>query len=469
MGISEKKRILTLGDLILDIYYIGNSNRISPEAPVPIVDINSINKKIGGAGNVALNVAKLGGESVLLSTLGEDEISREIIDILNENLIENIIYKDKKTEGIKKIRVVSQNQQQIRLDFERRKYKNIEEILFSELETITERIDLIILSDYGKGTLNSCEKIIKHANSKKIKTLIDPKGNDFSKYKNAFLIKPNLLEFENIVGKCQNDFLLEEKGLGLISKLNIDYLIVTKGDKGVSIISKNEIQHMPSISRDVFDVTGAGDTFIATLGVFLANDYTVKEAVMKANIAAGIVISKIGTATVNMSEINAYDGQSNFSNNKIKEINELRSIFSNLRKKGKKIVMTNGCFDILHRGHIEYLAKAKELGDVLIIALNDDNSIKILKGEKRPINKIYDRLKIISSLNFVDYVCQFSEETPLNIYKDLSPDVLVKGGDYKIENIIGAKEILKKGGEVKVIPFLKGYSSSDIIDKIKNF
>lgn len=465
-GFSGK--VTVVGDVMLDSYWKGPSSRISPEAPVPVVKVGSKEERAGGAANVTLNIASLGAPSSLVGIVGEDKNAEILEKIIRDHGIcpEFVLTKEHPT--ITKLRILSRNQQLLRLDFED-SFSNIDEKqVLAAFEKSIEDSKVVIFSDYGKGSLDSIPKMIEIANSKGIITLIDPKGTDFEKYSGATLLTPNMSEFEAVVGKVRNNQDLEEKALKLIEKFNLKMLLVTRSEDGMSLVRPGlETVHLPTYAREVYDVTGAGDTVIGTLGTCLASGYDIVTACQYANCAAGIVVGKIGTSTVTPSELLAALGHSSTQNTGIISEDELCAEVRKLQSEGQKVVMTNGCFDIIHPGHVTYLKQAKALGHKLIVAVNSDNSVSRLKGPTRPINSLDARMTVLSALSSVDYVVAFEEDTPQKLISRVLPDILVKGGDYTVEQIAGHKEVLANGGKVIIIPFVDGCSTTSIVKKIK--
>ena len=464
----KSAKVFVVGDIILDQYIYGETNRISPEAPVPIVKVNNSEERPGGAANVAVNVASLGINTQLLGITGNDEASERLESILAQKNVKCHFIQQDNCPTITKRRVLSQHQQLIRLDYESdKKTENSTELVKKYIKLLNS-VDIIILSDYAKGGLIEVEALIKYANDKNIPVLVDPKSKDFDCYKNATILTPNEKEFEEVVGICETDNVLTEKGEVLLKNLNLEALLITRGKKGMTLIQKNKSAiHLNAMSHEVFDVTGAGDTVIAVLAAAIASNQSVEVATMLANTAASLVVKKLGTATVTIDEINKnlYDEATSLSIPNKKYALEL---INEAKKSGKKIIMTNGCFDIIHTGHVRYLSKAKSLGDYLVIAVNDDESVKRLKGNGRPINTLEDRMLVLNSLASVNLVIPFSQDTPEEIISSVNPDVLVKGGDYKEENIAGAESVRKSGGEVVIVPFDEGYSTSLILKKLKD-
>jgi D-beta-D-heptose 7-phosphate kinase/D-beta-D-heptose 1-phosphate adenosyltransferase len=460
-----KARVLVIGDVILDQYYLGKVNRISPEAPVPIVKVAKIKHNLGGAGNVVNNMSNLGAESYLLGVAGDDHNRTQLEELLNR---ENVKYTLIRTPSptINKVRVVGERQQLLRLDFE-----DIREIDGKILKSFKQQIkkyfgllNVIILSDYGKGvcTLDLCQHVIQRAVKDDKIVIVDPAGNDWEKYRDATIITPNVKELATISGKeiPNEDSSIEHYGYKTLKKYNLSYLLVTRSEKGMSLFSRGKVHHIPTEAKEVRDVTGAGDTVVATLAVSLASGIDIINATKIANIAAGIVVSKFGAAPIKYNELHYVINT--MENVKVITLDLATRIIGDLKTQKKKIVFTNGCFDILHKGHISYLKETKKLGDILIVGLNSDASVKKLKGANRPYNKQDDRAELLASLEFVDYVIIFEEETPYELIRTLSPDVLVKGGDYREDKVVGREF----AGEVVILPFVEGYSTTKYIDTL---
>ncbi|SNR60774.1 bifunctional D-glycero-beta-D-manno-heptose-7-phosphate kinase/D-glycero-beta-D-manno-heptose 1-phosphate adenylyltransferase HldE [Desulfurobacterium atlanticum] len=459
--------VLVLGDLMLDKYYFGNVNRISPEAPVPVVKVNREEYTLGGAGNVVNNIINLKAKAYMIGAVGEDSNKSVIKQLLDEKQVKyHLLERDLPT--ITKIRVVGEHQQIVRIDFEEIKHLEQEEIerVKEYILTLINKVDCLVISDYGKGMVNFelSQFVINQAREKNLPVIVDPKGNDWSKYKGATIITPNLKELSDLLKiEIRNDDKeIETYGQEVREKYNLKYLLVTRSEKGMSLIAENEVHHIRSEAKEVYDVSGAGDTVVATLATAISAGINISDAIKIANTAAGIVVRKIGTAPITLDELK--NALKVYRNRKLRHLQDLIVEIAMLREKGKKIVFTNGCFDILHRGHIEYLKKAKELGDVLIVGLNSDDSVKRIKGKDRPINRQEDRAELLASLEFVDYVVIFDEDTPYNLIKEIKPHVLVKGGDYKLEEIVG-REFAKK---TITLPFIEGYSTTFLIEKMRN-
>lgn len=465
-------RVAVIGDVMLDRYWKGQSNRISPEAPVPVVRITNREDRAGGAANVALNISSLGAPCELIGIVGEDEASEKLESLVRkENIKPNFVF-SKNHPTITKLRILCRNQQLLRLDFEDPLDDIPEDSFFKAFDKISEDTKILICSDYGKGSLGSIQTIIKKARERGMKILIDPKGTDFSRYSGATMLTPNMSEFEAVAGKVKNNQDLEEKALNIIHKFNLECLLITRSEDGMSLIRPNmPAVHLPTRAQEVYDVTGAGDTVIGVLGACLACGTELVESCEIANRAAGIVVGKLGTSTVNTQELAQVlkeDTLPETIDRGIVDEEKLLSIVKTLKARGLKIVMTNGCFDILHKGHVTYLQQAKKLGDILIVAVNSDRSVQALKGPTRPVVKEDGRMAVLAALGCVDYVVRFDEDTPRRLISKILPDVLVKGGDYKIKDIAGHVEVLANGGEVKTLQIVDGFSTTSIINRIKN-
>ena len=483
----KKSKILIIGDAMLDKYFLGSTERISPEAPVPVLKVESEILKPGGAANVASNISSLGQDTTLIANIGIDTNGKILKKLIGAQKI-NLISKNDKIKTTTKSRFISQNQQLIRVDDETNDKINF--LMPSNIESQVKKCDALIFSDYKKGAQNNITKLIKLANKFKKPVFIDPKGDNFDCYKNSFCITPNRKEFENIVGKCSSNQDIVNKSKKLITKLNLKSILITLGSEGMILVEKNlkPTKIEATSVNEVFDVTGAGDTVIATLcATYLSSETKdLKFAAVVANIAAGEVIKKLGAQSISEKElsskvyenINLADEIENEYFSKLDELENFDRVISNerdltkilnlIRELGFKIGFTNGCFDILHRGHIQYLDKARKSADFLFIGVNDDNSVKKLKGKNRPINSLKDRINFLNRATLDDaFIMKFSESTPLRLIKRIKPDILIKGGDYKANQIVGNEFVKKNNGEVKIIPFLKGYSTSNLIKKIK--
>ncbi len=454
---------------MLDRYWHGVTSRISPEAPVPVVHVNEDEHRAGGAGNVALNIAALGSKAVVMGFVGADEQAEKLKLLLQQAGVLCLFQALNDYSTITKLRVISRHQQLIRLDFEDGFHQVDTDRLLHSFHAELMQAHVVVLSDYGKGTLNRVQQFITLAKQLKKPVLVDPKGNDFSIYRNATLITPNMSEFEAVVGKCIDQTDLESKGQRLIEALSLEGLLVTQGENGMTLLTQNAPPlQLPTHAREVFDVTGAGDTVISILAASLAAKKTLAEATQLANIGAGIVVGKLGAATVSGDELEyALHGQ-RAHHRGVGTLEEIHQAMRAYQHKGEKIVLTNGCFDILHPGHIRYLQQARELGDRLVVLVNDDDSVKRLKGPERPLNSLAYRMEMLAALECVDWVVSFSRDTPRDEIAHLLPDILVKGGDYNdITEIAGHDCVLANGGEVKILSFIEGHSTTAIIQSIR--
>lgn len=463
-------RVLVVGDLMLDRYWHGPTSRISPEAPVPVVHVKQDEFRAGGAGNVALNIAALGAKVSVLGFTGEDQAANALEKLLKDAGVLCLFQAIPNYPTITKLRVMSRHQQLIRLDFEDGFQQIDSDPLLHLYHAELMQSQVAVLSDYGKGTLNQVQQFITLARQLKKPVLVDPKGSDFSIYRNATLITPNLGEFEAVVGRCSNEAQIVERGLNLIDKLALDALLVTRGEHGMSLLCKDaEPLHLPTHAREVFDVTGAGDTVISVLAASLAAKKPLAEATQLANIGAGIVVGKMGTATVDTDELAAALQGPRARHKGVCTLPELLKERAAAKQNGEKIVATNGCFDILHPGHVRYLQQAKTLGDRLVVLVNNDDSVKRLKGPERPVNDLAHRMEMLAALECVDWVVAFAEDTPKAAIDQLLPDILVKGGDYSdITSIAGHDSVLAAGGEVKILSFIEGHSTTGIIQTIRD-
>ncbi len=464
----DKVRVLVVGDVMLDRYWHGGTSRISPEAPVPVVNINGIDERAGGAGNVALNLAALGCHVTLFSLVGDDANAISLQQKLENAAVECRFQVVPNTPTITKLRVIDRNQQLIRLDFEQRFDQQKTREILKDFRQQLSHADAVILSDYGKGTLAGSQDLIAAAKQAGVPVLIDPKSSDFNNYRGATIITPNMKEFEAVVGTCHGDVDIANKGLAIIKKYNLTALLVTRGEHGMTLLSEKSAPiHLPTRAREVYDVTGAGDTVIAVLAATIAAGKDFATASILANTAAGIVVQKLGAATVSIPELRRAVQRQHNSELGILSEEELLITVADARAHGETIVMTNGCFDIIHPGHIKYLEEAKELGKRLIVAINDDASVSRLKGTERPVNSLAHRMTVVAALRSVDWVVSFSEDTPERLINRVLPDILVKGGDYKADQIAGAKQVMANGGCVKILSFVEGHSTANIIKKIQ--
>ena len=464
----DRGRVLIVGDVMLDRYWHGVTSRISPEAPVPVVHVDTSEERPGGAANVALNTAVLGSRTRLLGVTGDDEAAGSLEAQLGAAGIDCRFQKLANTPTVTKLRVISRHQQLIRLDFEDRFQAIDAGRLLAEFRSGLADCDVVVFSDYGKGTLVDVTAMITAARQAGKPVLVDPKAPDFSRYRGASIITPNLAEFELAAGPCADEQSLRENGRELLARYGIDALLLTRGDQGMTLLRSQETPlHLPAETREVFDVTGAGDTVIAVLAAALAAGAELPEATALANIAAGIVVGKLGTASVSLPELQraVQRGPGAGCGELTRE--QVLVAVEEARARGERIVMTNGCFDLLHAGHVACLRQARRMGDRLIVAVNDDASVSRLKGNGRPLNPLERRMAVLAGLESVDWVVPFSEDTPERLIGEIRPDLLVKGGDYRPEQIAGYDCVTRHGGEVVVLGYEDGCSTSAMIEAIR--
>ncbi|GAC1622403.1 MAG: bifunctional D-glycero-beta-D-manno-heptose-7-phosphate kinase/D-glycero-beta-D-manno-heptose 1-phosphate adenylyltransferase HldE [Nevskia sp.] len=464
-------RLLVAGDVMLDRYWQGPTGRISPEAPVPVVRIQKDETRPGGAANVALNIASLGGAVRLLGVVGRDEAAQKLREALTAKRVQPDFIEAANCPTITKLRILSRNQQLIRLDFEESLavLGAFDRALYlSRYQAALAEAEVVILSDYGKGTLADAAELIAAARAAGRPVLVDPKGSDWRPYRGATLITPNLSELEAVVGPCPDEATIVAKGTKLRDELGIEALLVTRSEHGMTLLAPNAAPlHLPTEAREVFDVTGAGDTVIATFGAALAAGHDFAHAARVANLAAGIVVGKLGTATVTPAELLRAMRRLHEDDSAVLSEDELLERVALARAQGQVVVMTNGCFDLLHVGHVRYLEAARKLGDVLIVAVNSDASVQRLKGPTRPLNRTEDRMRMLAALKCVDWVVPFAEDTPERLITRVLPDLLVKGGDYRPEAVAGYEAVNAHGGQVVILDFYEGYSTTRIIERAR--
>ena len=473
-----RQKILVVGDIMLDRYVRGAVERISPEAPVPVLRVEGEESAPGGAGNVAVNLKTLGAKVELVGGVGKDSEGGEVLRLLRENGIgTGGVVRDPKKRTTTKTRLIAGNQQIARIDNETVSGKagNAEKALLKSVERALSRFKPkgIIISDYSKGVLsdNLISHIIRLAKKSGIFVTIDPKGDDFARYSGADAITPNLKEAELASGiKITDEAALGEAAQIIMAETEADIVLITRGAAGISYFSRSgESGTVPSHPVEVFDVTGAGDTAASVFTLSYIASRKLEESVKIANAAAGIVVSRLGTSSVTRSDIEAHFAREDEKEKgKIRKRGALAKTLAGLRAKGRKVVFTNGCFDLFHTGHLKLLREAGKLGDALVVAINSDRSVRRLKGSGRPYIGEADRALLIAALDCVDYICVFEEDTPLEIIKELKPDVLVKGGDYRREDIVGGDFVESTGGRVAIVPLIKGMSTSQLAEKIKN-
>jgi D-beta-D-heptose 7-phosphate kinase/D-beta-D-heptose 1-phosphate adenosyltransferase len=465
----HQARVLVVGDVMLDRYWSGAATRISPEAPVPVVHVTALEERPGGAANVALNILTLGGQVDLLGLVGQDEAGTALEDLLRRTGIGCHLQRRPHGRTSTKLRILSQHQQLLRADFE----GGLADLDLGHDDQaaayaqLARTADVIVLSDYGKGALASAGTLIERARALDKCVIVDPKGTDFSRYRGATLITPNRAEFEAVVGRCADDEELVERGEHLRRATDLRGLLITRGEQGMTLLWEGQPPlHLPTRAREVYDVTGAGDTVVATMALALAAGAHPQEAVSLANAAAGIVVGKLGTAATTVAELSRALHEPEAGGFGLVSEDELESELRQARARGERIVMTNGCFDILHAGHVTYLGQARELGDRLIVAVNADASVAALKGPGRPVNRLGHRMAVLAALKCVDWVVPFTEETPERLYCRLLPDIIVKGGDYAPEDIAGGPCVTANGGKVVVLDLVAGVSTTAIIERL---
>jgi D-beta-D-heptose 7-phosphate kinase / D-beta-D-heptose 1-phosphate adenosyltransferase len=470
---NSKQHALVIGDVMLDRYLIGDVGRISPEAPVPIVLLKEQNERAGGAANVAANLALLGIKTNIIGCVGNDAEATTL-----QKLIANIgigtesLVKSEKRPTIAKTRILGGHQQMMRLDQESQAAFSADEnahLIGAIKIQLALKPAIVILSDYAKGLLseNMCQQIITQCTAQRIPVLVDPKGRDYSKYIGATALTPNKKETAEACDTSVNDPDLISKAEALRNCLKLQFLAVTRGEEGISLLDENA-HHIPATAQKVFDVSGAGDTVIATLAAGLMHKLSPLESLQLANIAAGVVVGKVGTVPITRSDLlEALTAlQGNEQAHKICDLHQLMQKVESWKKNEQKIVFTNGCFDLLHAGHVTYLEAAKKRGDKLILGLNTDRSVRALKGASRPVVNEQDRARVLAALESVDAVILFDEDTPLQLIKGIKPHIIAKGSDYTAEQVVGGKEVKSWGGEIALIDLVAGRSTSNIIAKL---
>jgi D-beta-D-heptose 7-phosphate kinase/D-beta-D-heptose 1-phosphate adenosyltransferase len=460
--------VTVIGDVMLDRFWSGGSRRISPEAPVPVVNVMSQEDRAGGAGNVAVNLAHLGIDVSLVGLCGEDDHARALRACVEATGVRwNVMPCGGET--IVKLRVLSRNQQLLRMDFESPLASYGNDLFVGYARQHLADADLVVFSDYAKGSLSMVDRLLEVCREMGKPTLVDPKGLDFERYRGATVLTPNLAELEAIVGPCNDETALLEKTETLRVSLDVQAILVTRSEAGMTLIQAGSPpQHLAASAREVYDVTGAGDTVIAVMAGCLSAGLPLSESARFANQAAGIVVAKLGTASVTPAELRAIPTSESRPSNKTGVMSESDLLVEIERAKltGQRVVMTNGCFDILHPGHVSYLQQASAQGDLLVVAVNDDDSVRRLKGPSRPVNPTADRMAILAALACVEFVVPFSEDTPVRLIEAVAPDVLVKGGDYKVEEIAGHESVLARGGRVITLDFVEGHSTSGMLARL---
>lgn len=482
----NRKNILVVGDVMLDQYYYGSVSRISPEAPVPVLRKDTEKCVLGGAAHVAANLAAGGQHAFVMSVVGKDEAGDILLDLLAQAEIDaGLTLRQSRATTVKTRFVADGHQQLLRMDTEStgEMPDSVTGRLLAEYKSIVPAMDIIILSDYQKGllTYDFVQGIIKTAGQMGKKVLIDVKDPDVSKYHGAYLLKPNLKELRMLTDiEAHTDDEIADASRQLMQRAGCTYVLTTCGARGMVLVGEDLRYSVNPARQEVYDVTGAGDTVIAYLAACLANGFGIQDAVLIANHAAGIQVAKAGTASVSLKEVIAAMGPG-YPNadaaisrkagrascpKKLKLLSKMEAVGLRQQYADKKIVFTNGCFDILHAGHIRCLQEAAKLGDILVVGLNADASVTRLKGNGRPVNSQADRAEILCALECVDYVAVFAEDTPEELIKGIQPDVLVKGGDYTPQEVVGAEIVRARGGMVRILPFTEGRSTTGMIEKM---
>ena len=465
--------VTVVGDVMLDLYYWGNVRRISPEAPVPVCKVRDITKVLGGAGNTARNLAGLTCTASLMGICGEDAAGKTLAGLLQTSGVGGQLLRSSESTTTTKSRIVSQGQQLLRLDEEdvRPPSEALAAKLIEQLNSALSHTDTVVLSDYGKGLFQTdlAQKIIQSSLDKAKPVFVDPKGKNWERYHGATCITPNLAEFNqqfNLTPDSTVD--LDTRAKSIVEKRKLDYLLITMGAKGMVLYDANQVLvQTPARAQEVIDVSGAGDTVIATLAGALAAGCPVIEAVGLANAAAGVVVTKLGTQAISLNELQtALLKQEIHAATKIEARESAQKRIKQWQAEGKRIVFTNGCFDILHMGHVKLLQSAAKEGDKLVVAINSDDSVRRLKGPERPVMSETSRAGLMANIQGVDLVVIFEEDTPLQLIELFKPDVLVKGGDYTKETVVGHDRIIRWGGEVVLIDLMAGQSTSRVIEQL---
>ena len=461
-------RILVAGDLMLDQYSFGPTSRISPEAPVPVVRVTETEARAGGAANVAVNLSSLGAVTTVAGIVGKDANATVLRELLESQGVKTALAESNDRPTITKLRVLSRNQQLLRLDTEEVYAAGDASMVAGVLQNELAGNDICILSDYAKGTLGDVAALIAQCREQGVPVLVDPKDTDFTAYRGATVLTPNLAEFEAVAGASGTDDRLVSQAETLRNELELQALVITLSERGMLVAAADtEAAILPARAREVYDVTGAGDTVIATLAAGVGAGLPILDAAGLANLAAGLVVGKIGVASVTPSELKLALHEHGQGGRGLLARAEAGRVAEEARARGERIVMTNGCFDLLHTGHVSYLQEAKTRGDRLMVAVNTDESVTKLKGKGRPINSLADRMAVLAGLAAVDWVVPFAEETPEQLVAEVLPDVLVKGGDYAPEAVAGGRIVLENGGSVEILSYREGRSTSGILDAIR--
>jgi D-beta-D-heptose 7-phosphate kinase/D-beta-D-heptose 1-phosphate adenosyltransferase len=457
---------------MVDEYILGDVERISPESPVPVLVARDTLRRLGGAGNVVSNLVAMGANVALFAAVGTDHAGRWFKRHCEEMSVESFWLKDDDSRPTTiKTRVVARNQQLVRID--REHVSDIppamEEAILADVKSVMPQIKAVIISDYGKGFLTDrlLKGLLAEARANRVPTLVDPKGLDFSRYRKATYLTPNVREASLASGiEIRNQESLTQAGRSILETVGAEGVIITRGREGSTLVTASKVQDFHVRPIEIIDVTGAGDTVIATLALGVANGMSIENAINLANLAASLVVARFGAASVTLEEmVDATNEEA--TNNKLVALEELVTLLKGRRIQGHKVVFTNGCFDLLHKGHLEILRKAAAMGNVLVVGINSDKSVARIKGPDRPIVPQSDRVELVSSLPFVDFVVVFDDDTPLKLIKAVRPDVLVKGGDWKGKEVVGEEFVKARGGKVEFVKLVNGVSTTDLIERIK--
>jgi D-beta-D-heptose 7-phosphate kinase/D-beta-D-heptose 1-phosphate adenosyltransferase len=464
--------ILVAGDVMVDEYVVGEVERISPESPVPVLVVKDRLRRLGGAGNVAGNIVSLGGTVALFATVGADSAGRWFRQHCEEMAIEGFWLKeDGRRPTTIKTRVVARNQQIVRID-EEQVYDiapDLEMKLIEELKAVVPQVKAVVISDYGKGLLTHglVKALIREARAQRLPVLVDPKGIDFTRYRDATYITPNRSEASQASGiPIKDEESLVQAGRILLDQTHAEGIIITRGKEGSTLVSRQTTRHFPVKPVEIIDVTGAGDTVIAAIAMCVGNGLSIENALVTANFAASLVVSRFGAASVTLQEmVDALNDKE--ADTKVVPLGDISRILKNHRMHGKKIVFTNGCFDLLHVGHLKILREASRMGDVLVVGVNSDTSVKRIKGPDRPVMPEGERVDLVAGLSFVNYVVVFEEDTPRALIKEVRPDVLVKGDDWRGKPVVGEEIVKARGGTVSFVKLVDGVSTTDLINRIR--
>ncbi|MCE2424713.1 MAG: bifunctional D-glycero-beta-D-manno-heptose-7-phosphate kinase/D-glycero-beta-D-manno-heptose 1-phosphate adenylyltransferase HldE [Pseudomonadales bacterium] len=459
--------VLVVGDVMLDRYLHGRAEHISQEAPVPVVQVDGSEDRLGGAANVALNVVSLGARCTLVGAIGDDPNGRTIAGLLETAGIQTDLVVAEDWRTTLKERVVSRQNQIARMDFEAPMPSWIAVEVAKRAERRRRGADAVVIEDYDKGAVNDPQLVIRAVTG--VPVIVDPKFKPFAEYRGATILKPNRREFQRAIGRWPEEAELRQAGSALAKSSGVEAIALTRGGEGLTLLeASGDCRHLAALGIDVYDSTGAGDTVAATLGVCTARRWSRSESAHVANVAGGLVCAKSGTAAVSLPELNL----ALRSDSRVVPVpssrRRLAASVSRAQSNGEKVVFTNGCFDILHAGHVGYLKAARQLGDRLIVAVNDDDSVRRLKGRGRPVNNLEQRMRVVEELSSVDWVVSFSEETPETLLTEIRPDVLVKGGDYALHEVVGADLVREYGGEVHVLGLVEDCSTSELVERIRS-